>query len=1049
MKNMKLIFAVALSLFVLLYACKKDDNSPVRQNSSEQAASEIIIEEYGNSQVLGFVSDKSGSPLADVTVFFGEQTTLTDGEGKFELTQVSSGNNKRIWFEKDGFASTQKLVNVEDYVPNRIDASLFEIEKIAEIDQSGGTIETENLIVIFPENAFVYASDSVEVTGKVTVEATAFLTSEQEFFGAFPGNFEGVREDGSVTPIESFGFIDVELNANGEKVQLAPGVVAKISIKAPANAPAEIPMWYYDTKKGEWIEEGIGTLQNGMYEAEVTHFTPWNWDKPFNQTANIIGRVVDSEGNPIEKAKITQTGISYNFRNSTFTNLNGEFLLRTVEGGEIHMEAKYDYYKSVEITKIADSETGATTDVGEIIFDLSLQNLVKPFIYGDTLKIINSDTLTIFGHKLGIIKRNLDKVLFENKEAEIISWGERNIVCRVPFDVKSEGKVKVDRSGIVSNELEYIIAKPVIKNDTLYFTNGLIGGIRGDYFGSSQEEGYRLLVDDVEIPVLEWSNELITTAEVTNLPESGFVQIDRGGKFSKKIPFIEGDFSCVIWGEVYDISTKELYLDMKHSRSVPDCIQNLNSLEKLHISGYKVETIPQWIGNLSSLKSLGFHQTSIETLPESIGNLSSLKELVISLNYQLTTLPESIGNLSSLKELSILSNFQLTTLPESIGNLSSLETFGLSNNSSITTLPESIGNLSSLKELYLYGNKSTILPEWIGNLSSLEMLDISSYDLTTLPESFGNLSSLEMLNISSCAITTLPESFGNLSSLKELDLSSNFELTTLPESFGNLSSLEMLNISSCAITTLPESFGNLSSLEMLNISSCAITTLPESFGNLSSLEMLNISSCAITTLPESFGNLSSLKELNLRTNALTTLPESIGNLSSLEELDLGTNALTTIPESIGNLSSLEELDLGTNALTSIPESIGNLSSLEELDLGTNALTSIPESIGNLSSLQELVLRTNALTTLPESIGNLSSLQGLNLSTNALTTLPEWIGNLSTLGWLFLARNKLSELPETIKKLAGTLGQLDLKSNNFSPFEKEQFEAWLPNTYIEW
>ncbi|MCB0702624.1 MAG: carboxypeptidase regulatory-like domain-containing protein, partial [Ignavibacteriae bacterium] len=290
-----------LFLFLLaLNSCKKDEGDIV--SPGDEFTPKIITETYGNAKLVGFVKDKSGNPLAGVTVFFGEEKTTTGSDGGYQLNTLSAGSNKRIWFQKSGYASTQKLADIKEDLPNRIDASLFPIDKTGKMNSDGGKIEGKDFSVEIKPGGFVYSDGSV-VEEDVIVNVTAFLTSEDEFLDAFPGEFRGTRENGTETAIESFGFIDVVLKVeSGEPVQLADGVTATIKIKAPENSPTSIPMWHYDDDKGKWIEEGIGKLDNGLYTAEVNHFTKWNWDRPYEETSKIVGRVVDNAGNPIEGA---------------------------------------------------------------------------------------------------------------------------------------------------------------------------------------------------------------------------------------------------------------------------------------------------------------------------------------------------------------------------------------------------------------------------------------------------------------------------------------------------------------------------------------------------------------------------------------------------------------------------------------------------------------------------------------------------------------------------------------------------------------------------
>jgi hypothetical protein len=678
---MKKILLISLLLLVF-FSCKDDEKDIV--SPDREYTPRVIQETYGNAKLVGFVNDKNGSPLADVTVFFGEEKTTTGSDGSYQLNTLSAGANKRIWFEKDGYASTQKLADISEELPNRIDASLFPIGKTMKMTSDGGKIETENFSVEIEPAGFVY-SDGTPVEVDVIVEATAFLTSEDEFLDAFPGEFRGTRTDGTTTAIESFGFIDVELKVEtGEPVKMAEGVMATIKIKAPNNAPSTIPMWHYDEDKAKWIEEGTGTLNEGFYTANVTHFTKWNWDRPYDETSKIVGRVIDSEGNPIEGASVVQRGITYRFQNSTKTNEDGKFELLTPESNESEIEAKVEFYSSTIVNYTTSPTKGQINDMGDILIDVSIDNFMPP----------------------------------------------------------------------------------LISNDILYITLEQTAEIRGNYFGKEKRTGYKLLLNGNEIGTKSWENDLIEFDVPKGIPEEGTIQIDRDGMLSREVSYEEGDWTCEIDGVVYD--NENLPLDYK--------------TPSLEVKG-----------------------KSLSEVPECIGNLDKLEKLDISYN-QLTALPESIGYLRNLDHLDLSKN-QLTSIPESITNLEEL-TGIFARNNRISSLPNQIGNLTELTGLFFGQNQINVLPESFCNLYNLRQTNLDNNRLEKIPENFGNLTKLEWLRLDNNQLTALPESFGKLTKIRELSLGYN-NLTSIPESIRNLKDMVFLDLSYNKLTFLPESIKDL------------------------------------------------------------------------------------------------------------------------------------------------------------------------------------------------------------------------------------------------
>ncbi len=746
----------------MISSCKDDESDIV--SPGNEYTPKVITETYGTAKLVGFVKDKSGNPLAGVTVFFGEEKATTGSDGGYQLNTLSAGANKRIWFQKSGYASTQKLADIKEDLPNRIDASLFPIDKTEKMNSDGGKIEGKDFSVEIKPGGFVY-SDGGPVEEDVFAEVTAFLTSEDEFLDAFPGEFRGTRENGTETAIESFGFIDVVLKVkSGEPVQLAEGVTAIIKIKAPQNSPATIPMWHYDEDKAKWIEEGIGKLDNGLYTAEVSHFTQWNWDRPYNETSKIVGRVVDNSGNPIEGANVVQKGITYRFQNSAKTNAEGEFELLTPESNESEIEAQFDIYGSTIINFTTSPNKGQVNDIGDITIDVTIENVMPPpYISSNTLYITMGQTSKIRGKYFGHQKRAGYKLLLNGNEVETKTWGNHLIEFVVPNGIPEEGVIQIDRDGVLSRQVNY-------------------------------KEGDWTCEIDGEI----YDNNNLRTDE-------GLYNLNLSGLLLQTIP------NCISNLQ----KLESLYLVNSPLSSLPESFGNLQNLKVLLLSSNQLSRLPESFGNLQNLQELSLEQNKLSSLPESFGNLQNLEELRLNSN-QLSSLPESFGNLQNLKLLSLSGN-PLNSLPESIDKLQNLDVLLLIGNN-LSSLPESISNLKNLEELCLYYNNLSSLPESIGNLQNLERLSVENNKLTSLPESFGNLTKVRTLYLDSNQLTSLPESFGNLQNLNELYLQNN-QLRNLPESFGNLQSLKWLYLNDNQLTSLPETYKDLKeNLEYLNLS---------------------------------------------------------------------------------------------------------------------------------------------------------------------------------------------------------------------------------------
>ena len=128
--------------------------------------------------------------------------------------------------------------------------------------------------------------------------------------------------------LESYGMIAVELRGDdGEELNIAPGEPATIRVPVASsitNPPATIPLWYFDEDNGYWKEEGSATLVNGRYEGEVSHFSFWNCDAPF-ETVDFCVTIVDQNSNPIPNilVQIERDASGWSSTTYGYTDSNG------------------------------------------------------------------------------------------------------------------------------------------------------------------------------------------------------------------------------------------------------------------------------------------------------------------------------------------------------------------------------------------------------------------------------------------------------------------------------------------------------------------------------------------------------------------------------------------------------------------------------------------------------------------------------------------------------------------------------------------------------
>jgi hypothetical protein len=170
-----------------------------------------------------------------------------------------------------------------------------------QIDAAAGGIASlsNGSSVQIPANSII-KKDGTLYSGQVNVTVRHLDPSEASFPAVVPGgDLAAQRTDNSGAILFSYGILRVLLrDASGNDLQIAKGKEATLTVaisqKQSADAPATIPLWYFDEQKGLWMEEGEAARQGNQYIGKVKHFTDWNCDVP--GTGVEIEFVVETDG---------------------------------------------------------------------------------------------------------------------------------------------------------------------------------------------------------------------------------------------------------------------------------------------------------------------------------------------------------------------------------------------------------------------------------------------------------------------------------------------------------------------------------------------------------------------------------------------------------------------------------------------------------------------------------------------------------------------------------------------------------------------------------
>lgn len=344
-----LSIAAILALSILVVAgCGKDSSTGPDDADTTGSLSGIIM-----------AASRSG--LAGVSVTAGGVTSQTNESGWFVLSEVPSGDVV-VEMEVDGYLSAFRNATVWENQTTHIgDVAMLAADDDIIDAATGGTVAAADGdgSATFGPNSFE-TEDGSMYSGDVEVEIAVMLPDEGDFFESFPGEFEGVREDGSTVPFESYGFMGVNLySANRAPLYLADGVTAELTVRIPdalaRSVPDTMPMWYFDEEDGLWREEGYAVKDGSEYVANVSHLTIWNWDLPLNDICTITGRVVSNLGAPVLNARVVSEAVDAAYRDEDYTDNDGYFSVRAQKNSSAYVWAfKGTYASEAQLVVVGD-----------------------------------------------------------------------------------------------------------------------------------------------------------------------------------------------------------------------------------------------------------------------------------------------------------------------------------------------------------------------------------------------------------------------------------------------------------------------------------------------------------------------------------------------------------------------------------------------------------------------------------------------------------------------------------------------------------------------
>jgi hypothetical protein len=363
--------AAVFSLSLLVAACGGSADGGTAPAADPVATPPVSQIQTGsvNGTVL---SGKTGQAVAGASVAAGTATATTNAQGQFTLAPVAVSERVVLTVSKADFASNFVVAKVVANAPTTVNAALLPVALQADLNvATGGTLSVpgSSAQVVIAANSLV-RSDGLPVAGAATFMITPINPALSPSF--MPGDFMAAQGNAS-SPIESFGALSVSaVDASGAALNLAAGQTAslRIALASRGTAPSSIPMFYFDTATGLWVEQGAATLVESattrFFEGQVPRLGAWNADK-YLETVKVSGCLKDDQGQPVAGARVVTDGIDYSGTANSSTDTAGLFTVSVKKSARAALTASYGARFSNTLQLSANATNFATVPAGECL----------------------------------------------------------------------------------------------------------------------------------------------------------------------------------------------------------------------------------------------------------------------------------------------------------------------------------------------------------------------------------------------------------------------------------------------------------------------------------------------------------------------------------------------------------------------------------------------------------------------------------------------------------------------------------------------------------
>ncbi|WP_046755477.1 leucine-rich repeat domain-containing protein [Kordia jejudonensis] len=717
----KLFKYILISAFaIVLQNCKNDDFTS--EIDTAEPISEVEMrdqlfqsENFGNTTTgnfFGLVADVDGFKLENVQITIGNTTTMTDRNGMFVLNNADVFENfAYIKAKKDGYIDGSRVVIPKTEGANKINIVLLKKEVTATINSGqNAQVSLSNGGIINFSGDYINAEGST-YSGAVDVVVHYLRPNSFDTFQQMPGSLFAQDASNNAQSLETYGMLSVNLfSPSGDRLNIDPESPATLEFPVDYSqtsiAPETINLWYFDEEVGYWKEDGQAIKDGNTYYAEVTHFTWWNCDIPFDPV-ELCFNLAPNGSNQSTPYYVIITRAENNQTIFSGSAYSGEFECGLIPRNEeiivsIYQVASLCFGQLIATQTIGGYATDTSTTIS---FDESV-SLLTTTITGTVTNcngapITNGymyvDEYNIFAITDGTINVGLQHCEIQNAIIQIFDFdtNQWNIVDNVPLNTQNFnlGTVSTcdDTGGFFNGNLRLSTQQEV--NDFMTFgfveINGsLIIGDENNYTDITDLSPLASIISISEDLKIIGNENLQTLSDLANITHIG----------------------------------NAIIIENNPSLTALQGFTNITSIYSLQITNNDQLTSLAGCENFTSLNNLKIADNDGLTSLSGFNNAITVEaNITISGNNALTSLQGiEIFNLTSQNDLRISSNASLTSL-QGIENITTLRFVTIHNNDALSSLAD-LGNLTSILDLDINDNDALINLEGIGQLQARSLI---------------------------------------------------------------------------------------------------------------------------------------------------------------------------------------------------------------------------------------------------------------------------------------------------------------------------------------